>query len=234
MIGKAIAGALALFLCVCLSALSRDAAKPEESQEIFNGKDLTGWVVEGPKTFKDAEKKDQPIWVARDGMISCMVDKNSFGFLRYEKTYKDFELQLEYRFEKPAPKAKRGNSGVGIRTTVYDPKKSEQTRPSMYGYEIQLLDDYDRKPDKHSTGSLYRYVTPSESAAKAAPQWNQLTVRCIGPKITVTLNEKKIIDVDQSTIKEIEKKPLEGYISLQNHSSKVDFRKIRVREIKEK
>ncbi len=201
---------------------------------LFNGKDLEGWVVEGPSEFKDGDKT-APVWVVREGMISCMVTRGSFGFLRYkEQEFSDFHLQLEYRFQAPdSPKARRGNSGVGIRTVPFDPKQPVRTRPSYACYEIQLMDDTDKKPDKHSTGSLYRYVAPKEQAAKAAPEWNSLEVRCLGPNITITLNGTKIVDVDQSTISELKNKPLKGYICLQNHGTPVDFRNITIRELKQ-
>jgi hypothetical protein len=208
------------------------AAEPP-ARELFNGKDLDGWVVEGPREFKDGEKT-APVWVAKDGLLSCMVTGRSFGFLRFkEQEFADFHLTLEYRFTAPAtPKGKRGNSGVGVRTVPFDPKKSTATRPSYACYEIQLQDDADRKADKHTTGSLYRYVAPKEQAAKPAPEWNAVEIKCVGPRIEITLNGKKVIDVDQTTVEPIKDKPLKGYICLQNHGTRVDFRNVKVREIK--
>ncbi len=194
---------------------------------LFDGKSLAGWVVEGAKTFKDAGK-DSPVWVAEDGMIRCRTASGGFGFLRYDRKYSDFSLRLEYRFEKGK---KAGNSGVGIRTVPFDPKRSTETRPSFAAYEIQLLDDADKKPDRHSTGSLYRYVAPTENAVKPAPEWNTMEVECVGPRIKITLNGKKILDVDQTKVSAIKDKPLEGYICLQCHGHRIDFKNITVRPI---
>jgi uncharacterized protein YlaI len=129
------------------------------------------------------------------------------------------------------PKQSPCNSGIGIRTGVYDPKKSDSP-PSRAGYEIQLLDDAMKNPDKHSTGSLYRYVAPSVKAVKPAPEWNKIEIECKGARIKVTLNGEKIIDVDQTTVEEIKNKPLKGYVCVQNHGGKVDFRNLRVKELK--
>jgi len=201
-------------------------------EPIFDGKSLNGWVVEGAATFKQGDKV-LPVWVAQEGLLRCQATTGSFGFLRYDKKLSDFQLRFEYRFAEPI-QGKRGNSGVGIRTTKFDPKQSVATRPSYYSYEIQLLDDADRKPDRHSTGSLYRYVAPSEQAAKPAPQWNTVEIECVGPRIQMTLNGKKIQDVDQSKIKQLRDKPLEGYICFQNHGSKIDFRNIQLRDLSKK
>ncbi len=217
----------ALLLLVPLAAA--DPARP-----LFNGKDLDGWVVEGSATYKDGDKT-LPVWVARDGMVSCMVPQGGFGFLRYAKQeFTDFHLHLEYRFDPPpgGAKPRRGNSGVGIRTVPFDPKRNRATRPSFAAYEVQLQDDADQKPSKHTTASLYRYVAPKEQAAKPAPGWNALDVECVGPRIRITLNGKEVIDVDQTTVAAIKDKPLKGYLCLQNHGSRVDFKNVRVREIK--
>lgn len=208
-------------------------AQTNEAIELFNGKDLSGWVIEGPTEFDNKGNKE-PIWVADNGMITCRVNnRKSYGFLRYDKKqFADFVFSLEYRLsEKEMPKQSPCNSGIGIRTGVYDPKKSDSP-PSRAGYEIQLLDDAMKNPDKHSTGSLYRYIAPSVKAVKPAPEWNKIEIECKGPRIMVTLNGEKIIDVDQTTVEEIKNKPLKGYVCVQNHGGKVDFRNLRVKELK--
>ncbi len=225
---------LAFSLLFSLSFLNLWGFAADESLQLFNGKNLDGWVPEGVSEFDD-QGKMSPVWVANDGMISCKVNnRKSFGFLRYDKKqFSDFFFSLEYRLsEKDMPKQSACNSGIGIRTVIYDPKQSQTTRPSIAGYEIQLLDDGSKKPDKHSTGSLYRYVAPSVNAVKPAPEWNKMVIECKGTQISIILNGKKIIDVDQSSIEEIKKKPLLGYLCLQNHGGKVDFRNLQVKELK--
>ena len=208
-------------------------AQTNDAVDLFNGKDLSGWVIEGPTEFDNKGNKEQ-IWVAENGMITCRVNnRKSYGFLRYDKKqFADFVFSLEYRLsEKELPKQSPCNSGIGIRTGVYDPKKSDSP-PSRAGYEIQLLDDAMKNTDKHSTGSLYRYIAPSVKAVKPAPEWNQIEIQCKGPLIMITLNGEKIIDIDQTTVEEIKNKPLKGYVCVQNHGGKVDFRNLRVKELK--
>jgi hypothetical protein len=212
------------------------AAPADEYQNLFNGRDLDGWVVEGPKEYQDGDTT-KPVWVARDGMITCQVNnRKSFGFLRYEKReFADFALHVEYRMSpKPDPKTSACNSGIGIRTVPFDPKKSTATRPSYAAYEVQLLDDADAKPNEHGTGSLYRYVAPKVNVVKPAPEWNAIDIECVGPNIKITLNNQVILEVDQTTIDKIKDKPLKGYVCLQNHGGKIDFKNIRIREIKAK
>src|SRR5262249_24068709 len=158
----------------------------------------------------------------------CVTDKGGYGFLRYDKQkFSDFRLSLEYRFAEPTNPKRRGNSGIGIRTVPFDPKKSDKTRPSYASYEFQLLDDADRPTSTGSTAWRARYAAPREQAAKAAPAGNAMEVECAGPRTKVTLNGKKVIDFDQTTMKELADKPLEGYVCLQNHGSQVDFRNVK-------
>jgi hypothetical protein len=189
--------------------------------EPFNGKNFDGWVIEGNKTYKDGNE-DKPVWSIKDGMIQIARHKG-FGFLRYDEELTDFELKLEYRQQA------KSNSGIGIRYDKFT--GTAKTRPSFAGYEIQLLDDGAKHPDDHSTGSLYRYVAPTKSAAKPAGEWNELTIECRGPKIKIVLNGQVIQDVDQSKIPAIAKKPLKGHISLQNHGGGADFRAIKLKKL---
>ena len=197
----------------------------DEARSLFNGKDLSGWVVEGPSQFKDAQGIMQPMWKVVDGMLVCAG--KSFGFLRYDvQRFADFALHVEYRM---TPK---GNSGIGIRTIPFDPKRSRATRPSYACYEVQLLDDAGKEPNKHSSGSLYRYVAPTANPVKPAHEWNEVDIECRGPQIRVTINGQNVLDVDQRTVPEIQNKPLEGYVCLQSHSNMVTFRNIRIQELK--
>jgi hypothetical protein len=195
-----------------------DAAKFDE---IFNGKDLTGWVAEGTTTRGSGDEKS-PVWTVADGEIHCAG--GGFGFLRFDRPVCDFTLKAEIKLD---PKA---NSGIGIRTVPY--RNVRQTRPSFASYEVQIQDDAGTPADKHCSGSLYRYVAPTENAMKPAGEWNTVEISCTGPKILIKINGKTVQDVDQSKIDEIKAKPLCGYICLQNHGSPAVFRKVQMQVTK--
>jgi len=211
-------------------------ARAQEFRSLFNGKDLDGWIIEGPK----ADKKGENVWSVENGRIVCQG--TVFGFLRYERQeFSDFVFRVEYRFA-PAVNAKQlGNSGLGIRTIPFNPKESSLTRPSYASFEIQLMDDAGKKPDVHSTGSLYRYQAPKSNAVKPAPEWNSVEVECTGPRIKVRVNGEEVLDADQTMLADIKgkpakapapkDKPLHGYLALQSHSGKIEFRKVEVREL---
>ncbi len=196
---------------------------------IFDGKGLTGWVVEGREkaiSYTDKDGKVHQNWHVDDGVL--ITDGRDFGFLRYDKPVSDFRLKAECRL---SPK---GNTGFCIRTVPYDPKKDATTRPSFIAYEVQFQDDAGKGPDEHCTGSLYRYVAPKKNAVKPAGEWNTIEIECVGPHIRVWINGSQVQDVDQSTVDKIKNKPLKGYVSLQSHSNRVEFRNVKLKEIKAK
>ena len=211
------------------------AASADDFRDLFDGKGLDGWVVEGPAR----DKAGRMMWSVEDGRIVCLGE--GFGFLRYDRReFGDFTFRVEYRFI-PAPGGKpQGNSGLGIRTVRFDPGRSRETRPSYAAFEVQLLDDAGSPPSVHGTGSLYRYKGPTVNATRPAPEWNTIEVTCVGPRIRVRLNGQTILEADQSELADVTSKPARspapkdkprrGYVALQSHSGRVEFRKVQVRE----
>ena len=160
---------------------SSDAPQSIPDLALFNGKNLDGWVVEGASEYADGNRK-LPLWSVQDEMI--FNAGKAYGFLRYESAFADAIFHIEYRM------APGGNSGIGIRGVPY--RGTNATRPSLAGFEVQLLDDTGKPPTKHSTGSLYRYVAPATNAARPAGQWNTMEITLRGPMIQVTLNGQLI------------------------------------------
>lgn len=201
-------------------------AAEREFIELFNGHDLDGWVVES-HADSDAHPDGRPVWSARDGAIEC--DGRGFGFLRYAReAFADGTLRLEFQFHGD-PSERPCNSGVGLRTTAFDPRRSQATRPSIRGYEIQLLDEPAADPSPWNCGAVYRHVAPRERALRPRGEWNAVEVAMLGPRIRVVLNDRLIHDIDQQDVPALRSKPLSGFISLQNHGGRVRFRHLRLR-----
>jgi hypothetical protein len=211
------------------------ATSADDVHDLFDGKSLDGWVVDGPTKVKTGRM----MWSVEDGRIVCLGE--GFGFLRYDRReFSDFNLRVEYRFT-PTPGGKPpGNSGLGIRTGRFDPERSRETRPSYAAFEVQLLDDAGSPPSPHGTGSLYRYKSPTANPARPGPEWNTIEVVCAGPRIKVRLNDHTVLEADQSDLADVKTKPSaapapkdkprSGYVALQSHSGRVEFRKVQIRE----
>jgi len=186
--------------------------------KLYNERDLSGWDVQGGKIES---------WAADGELLSC-VGANG-GWLRTSREYSDFVVKLEYRIPEG------GNSGVGLR---FPPTGD----PAHAGMEIQILDDDAAvfrgiKPAQH-TGSIYYQAPASKRAANPPGEWNAYEITCAGPHVRVNLNGQVINDamVDTFTTAQgnhtpLAERPRIGYVGLQSHGSRVDFRNILLRDL---
>ncbi|MEI8229450.1 MAG: DUF1080 domain-containing protein [Planctomycetota bacterium] len=181
---------------------------------------LEGWIVEGTQDSEDRGQK-VPVWTFENGVVTC--NGRGFGYLRYDEQVSDCRFEAEYRFPK------NGNSGIGIRTVPFTGPL--ESRPSQAAYEIQLLSDAGKQPDRGSCCSLYGHEAPEENRSRPVGEWNTIVVECQGPKIRITHNGVAVIDFDQSTRKDTATKPLSGSVCLQNHGSVVEFRNVRLTDL---
>jgi len=141
-----------------------------EPVNLFNGKDLTGWKLINEKQvngFKviDGMLVNDPVQKEGEAHIS-------YGNLRTEQEFEDFNLKLEVNV--PAG----SNSGVYLRGL----------------YEIQVMDSYKRELDPHNMGAVYSRIKPVTAAEKPAGQWQSLDITLSKRHATVILNGVKIID----------------------------------------
>jgi hypothetical protein len=183
---------------------------------LFNGKDLTGWqAVDGPMSS----------WKVEDGLLYC--SGGGGGWLSTADEYANFEIELEFR----VPPG--GNSGVFLRAP-------HEGNPAYAGLEIQILDDRSSqystiKPWQHC-GSLYDVEPPRTEAGKPAGEWQKMRIVCNGRNVKVALNDTPIIDANLDSYKDKEAthpglKRTRGYVGLQNHGTRLEFRNIRIREL---
>jgi len=96
----------------------------------------------------------------------------SYGNLRTEKEFEDFNLKLEVN----VPPG--NNSGVYLRGM----------------YEIQVVDSYKKELDPHNMGAVYSRIKPVVAAEKPAGEWQSLDITLCDRHATVILNGVKIID----------------------------------------
>jgi len=193
------------------------AAADDGFQELFNGKDLSGW--------QNASGGEPGAgWVVEDG---AMVRKQRAGDVWTKDRFGDFVLDLEFKTQ--------GNSGVFIRTD--NPRDCVQT-----GIEIQVDRPRD-VPNRHSCGALYDLVAPSKEMSRA-DQWNRMVVTAKDNKITVAINGQQIAEMDLDlwttprqnpdgsgnkfgrALKEFKR---EGHIGLQDHGGAVSYRNIKIK-----
>ncbi len=191
---------------------------------LFDGKTLDGWELLGGKG---------PGYIVRDGLLVCPADGG--GNLLSVREYSNFVLRFDFKFE-PG-----GNNGLAIRA----PKSGKSL--AYAGMELQILDhDHPKyhtrkvpiKPSQYH-GSVYDVIPAKTGALNKAGEWNSQEVTANGRKIRVILNGKEILNTDLDSVTDpavLAKHPglarTKGHIGWLGHGSLVEFRNVRIRELR--
>jgi Domain of Unknown Function (DUF1080) len=182
-------------------------AQKGKKQTLFNGKDLSGWKIYG------TEK-----WYVEDGLLICESGPDKeYGYLGTEKSFKNFELNLEFKQEA------NGNSGVFFHSSIDGTK--------ITGWQVEVA------PPGSSTGGVYESYKrgwlikpePEKDKALKMGEWNKMKIVVVNNVVTSYVNGTQMITLDDSAIGSVN-----GIIALQIHSGggiKVKWRKIKVKEL---
>ena len=164
-------------------------------------------------------------WRFEDGILR--TEGENGGWLATLREYDDFTLSLEFRV------SPGGNSGVFIRAPL-------EGNPAYAGMEIQILDDDAEQwrglqPYQYA-GSIYDVQAPSERAGRRADEWQTMVIAARGTRVRVMLNGAKVVDTDVTYFPyKFDTHPglkrPRGYLGLQHHGSRVEFRNVRIREL---
>src|SRR5579859_2415416 len=110
----------AVLALVSLLPGSGRADDAPQFRDLFNGKDLTGWVNVNTKP---------ETWKVQDGLLIC--SGHPIGVMRSEKQYENFILHIEWMHMEPG-----GNSGVFIFSDGTVPEGKQFPK----GMEVQMLE----------------------------------------------------------------------------------------------
>ena len=194
-------------------------------EELFNGKDLTGWVNvnTAPET-----------WKARDGVLVC--SGRPIGVMRSEKQYENFVLHIEWMHMEAG-----GNSGV----FVWSDAEPDAENRLPNGVEVQMLElewpNLNKQngvtpPIAYVHGELFGVggvkTTPDnprgersksiENRCKGKGEWNTYDVVAIDGVIKLAVNGKVVNGISRSTKKK-------GYLCLESEGAPVEFKGLKIR-----
>ncbi len=146
--------------------------KFDEPISLFNGIDLSGWMVS-----RDDKKNG---WSVRDGVLCNDTPKTDFGAygeyanLRTVAEFDDFVLHIEYRL----PTEQGGNSGIYLRGM----------------YEVQVTHRDSRMQGINGPGAIFGRVTPTKNAGMAAGEWESYDLTLVDRHVSVVLNGQRVVD----------------------------------------
>ena len=187
-----------------------------DAQPLFNGQDLAGWEGAG----EPAEK----CWLVKDGLLQCTGDKGPW--LRSKDEYGDFNLRFDYQV------SPGGNSGVYVRVPANGNHHRADDAAPPAGFEVQILDDaaaqYKNLKDYQYSGSVYDIAGATRRVCRPAGEWNSLEINCKGQHVTVVHNGVIVVDAAEEAFPLLKLRETKGFLGLQNHSTLVKFRHVRV------
>lgn len=251
---------LILFGALCSTIFAEPTSTESKWVQLFNGKDLTGWIPKVNKHELGVNFADT--WRVEDGLLKVRYDKyekfdEQYGHLFYEKPFSHYRLRIEYRFigdqVEGGPKWAIRNNGVMFH--CQDPKTMDVIQKFPVSVEFQLLGGSGK--NKRSTANLCtpgtnivkdselvrKHVIPSSSKTYYGDAWVTAEYEVHGSGSVKhimegeTVLEYKNIQYDPSN--EHAKKLIKdknlliegGYISIQAESAPIDIRKVEVLEL---
>lgn len=249
---------LALVSLSCVSGFGQDNATREDWVDLFNGKNLDGWVVkiaghELGDNYGDTFRVEK-------GTIRVSYDKYDefkarFSHLFYRKKLSHYRLSLEYRFwgeqVKGGPGYAKLNSGVMVHSQSPESILKDQDWP--ISVEAQFLGN-DASSNRHTMnvctpgteifmkGEMVKaHCTNSTSRIYRGDGWVKVEVEVLGSeRVRHIIDGQTVLQYEKPQIgggvahgfnPEIKKDGTilnDGYIGLQSESQPVDFRNVKL------
>jgi hypothetical protein len=191
---------------------------------LFDGQSTNGW-----RNYRATSVG--PGWTVVNGVLTRSGD-NAGDIITSDK-YRNFELVLDWKI------SEGGNSGVLYHATE-EGQYIWQSAP-----EMQILDDArhnDGKLLNTSAGSNFALYDAPRGAVRPAGEWNTARLIVNGNHVEHWLNGQKLLQYELESDEwkarvagskfatmPLYGKASEGYIGLQDHGDRVEFRNIRIR-----
>jgi Domain of Unknown Function (DUF1080) len=216
-----------------------DAERQQGWRLLFDGKTTAGWEEITGKPFP------ANCWTVEDGSLKALVRTDGFQDIRTKESFRSFDLQFDWKI------LQGGNSGVKYLIQKVDEWTNAAGRQARArGLEYQLADDAD--PDAASdprrvAGSLYSLIAPVPRIPPKIGEFNHSRLVVKGEQVEHWLDGTKVVefDIGGAEVQKLVRSNLPaGFapnapiretspISLQNHSSEVWLRNIKIRVLRE-
>lgn len=175
-----------LSAAVCLPTLAQEEYTTVELQDTLTQESTANpWLPLFGEELADASFSPEA-WQVVDGVLTASLDDAIWTNTEYE----NFELDIDFKNDNGT------NSGI----VIYCTNKQDWIPNSV---EIQIADDHYEKwaeaQPYERCGAIYGHLGPNKTqVVKKAGEWNHIRIRCVGQKISVILNGKKVTQMDMS------------------------------------
>ncbi len=199
---------------------------PERFTPLFNGKNLSGWVIDGGN-------KNQ--WsVQGNTIVSSSPHFSKRNYLLTNKEYSDFVLRFDFKVEE------RSHGGVAIR--AIEGEKLPLGKVAIFDHPIIKLTN-PAMNDREPTGTAHwlmngtAYVRPDEILVLPTRTWHSMEVMVQGEKCTATVGGKQLLNLalDPDTRNHGGIVPAlarrKGKVGFQINTGTVRYRKVEIKEL---
>ncbi len=214
-----------------LAATGDPAIVPDRVTPLFNGTDLSGWEADVPA--RDTDKDAPDSFVVRNDLLVSLGEPR--GHLVTKKTYRDYRLEVEYRFP-----GEGGNCGVLVHAST--PRALYKMFPQSIEVQMNSGDAGDfwciqedikvpdmgtRRPRKDgqkwggAEGDARRVLNLTDGSEKPLGEWNTMVIEVRGRSVTVWVNGDLVNDGFGSTADH-------GKIAIQAEGTEVEFRRVEI------
>ena len=183
---------------------------------MFNGQNFAGW--------EGAGQPAETCWKIENGLLICTGQKGPW--LRTCREYDNFSMRFDYLVNVG------GNSGVYVRVPSDGNHHRENDTKPPAGFEVQVLDDaakeHAKLKDFQYSASIYDIAGANPRNTRPPGEWNTLEIVCDGDRVITRHNGVTVTDITGESHPLIKLRQRTGYLGLQNHSTEVKFRNLRI------
>lgn len=188
----------------------------------------SGWTNLFATDLSNADFKAES-WTLQEDVLELVGGSDIWT----KEKYGDFILDFDFKVQNHT------NSGVFLRAGNQD---------WLPWAEVQIADSFGQDLSKHICGAIFDIQAPAVNAVLPPGQWNRMTIKAEGAKITVLLNNRSIVDINldrwdkagqnpngtENKFKDIAYKdlPRKGILGFQDHrdGTKVYYRNIKIKK----
>jgi len=247
---------------IVLTACSSKKQQFGKWQQIFNGKDLSGWQIK--ITGAELNENYKNTFQVVDGKLVVSYDEydrfdDTFGHIFFNEKLSYFKLRMEYRFvgEQVAGAPDWAYKNSGIKFHSQSPNTIPKEQKLLVAVEAQLLggNGVDVRPTGNvcTAGThivmggklITEHCTNSKSETYHNDQWvtveievrgNEKVIHRINGEVVLEYERPQLDDMDSFSKslldQDIPRMLSEGYIALQAESHPVEFRNIELMRLK--
>lgn len=208
--------------CLCVACGSGPGSAGDRFVPLFDGQTLDGWRVTGGNAAFRVEDS---------AIVGTCKNSTPNTFLRtVREDFRDFEFRCQFRWDIP------GNSGIQFRSGHKAPRPG-QDEGVVFGYQYEIDESERAWTAGVHEESRRGWIVPLKGEANEPKRravrhdgWNDVVIRCEGPRVRTWLNGMLIADFTD----EAEEALPAGFFALQIHwgeSSQLRWRNLAVKEL---